>query len=257
VRVGWSLDGSLGLVELRRPERRNAIDPAMAAELAGALAALAATGPRALLLTAAGPAFCAGRDIAAVDPADDDGYAVLTEVFNPLVQAVYDFPAPTFAAVQGACVGAGLGLALACDVVYAADDARLGSPFARLGAVLDSGGHAFLTRRVGAARTLELVYTGRLLSGVEAAAWGLVNASVPGPELAAAARAAALAAAAGPTRAFAESRRIVRRLADAPLPLAEVLALEAGAQGRAGRTADYREGFAAFQAKRQPDFSGR
>ena len=90
---------------------------------------------------------------------------------------------PTIAAVHGACLGTGLGLALACDIVYAADDARIGSPFARIGAVLDSGAHAAFVSRVGPHRALELIYTGRLLSGREAAEWGLVNRSVAGADL--------------------------------------------------------------------------
>ncbi len=89
------------------------------------------------------------------------------------------FPAPTFAAVHGACLGVGLGLALASDVVYVSEDAKIGSPFARIGAVLDSGGHKFFVQRIGPHRALELIYTGRLLSGTEAAAWGLVNQCVP------------------------------------------------------------------------------
>lgn len=253
----WSCEDDLGQLELCRPDKLNAMDEAMAADLGFALARLRGTGARALLVSARGRAFCAGRDIASVEPRKDDAAAVLAETFNPLVRGIYDFPAPTFAAVQGACLGAGMGIALACDIVYAADDARLGSPFGRLGAVLDSGSHAFLVRRIGAARTLELIYSGRLLSGREAAAWGLVNRSVPRPDLHGRTLAAARAAAAGPTAAFAESRRIVRDLLDSTVSLPEVLAREAAAQGRASGTADYVEGFAAFQAKRAPVFHGR
>jgi enoyl-CoA hydratase/carnithine racemase len=90
---------------------------------------------------------------------------------------------PTFAAVHGACLGVGLGIALACDVTIAADSARLGSPFARIGAVLDSGGHHHLVHRFGEHRALELIYTGRLLNGTEATEWDLVNRAVPEDEL--------------------------------------------------------------------------
>ncbi len=108
------------------------------------------------------------------------------------------------AAVQGACLGTGLGLALACDIVYAADDARIGSPFARIGAVLDSGAHAAFVSRVGPHRALELVYTGRLLSGREAEQWGLVNRSVAGADLLRRTRELAASIARGPTAAFLE-----------------------------------------------------
>src|SRR5207247_10895798 len=109
--------------------------------------------------------------------------AILRDTFNPLMEQMAHFPAPTIAAVQGAALGTGLGLALACDLVYAADDARIGSPFARIGAVLDSGAHLAFVQRVGTHRALELIYTGRLLSGREAAEWGLVNGSVPADAL--------------------------------------------------------------------------
>ena len=164
---------------------------------------------------------------------------------------------PTFAAVQGACLGTGLGLALACDVVYVADDAKIGSPFAQIGAVLDSGAHLAFTTRIGAHRTLELVYSGRLLSGVEAAAWGLVNASYPVEELLPTTRSLAARVANGPTQAFLQSKRLVRTLVDDGLPLADVLDAEAEAQRQASRTEDYVEGFTAFLEKRRPTFHGR
>jgi enoyl-CoA hydratase/carnithine racemase len=159
--------------------------------------------------------------------------------------------------VQGACLGAGLGLALGCDVVYVADDAKIGSPFARIGAVLDSGGHSFFVSRLGAHRALELIYTGRLLSGTEAAALGLVNQSMPRDVLLTHARKIAGQVAQGPTAAFMQSKRMVRRIDEEALGLFAVLKCEAQAQGAAGRTADYKEGITAFQQKRAPKFQGK
>ena len=167
------------------------------------------------------------------------------------------FPAPTFAAVHGACLGVGLGLALACDVVYIADDAKIGSPFARIGAVLDTGGHSFFVARLGSHRALELIYTGRLLSGTEAAALGLVNQSMPRESLLAHARKIAGQVAQGPTAAFMQSKHLVRRIDEEALGLFAVLKCEAQAQGAAGRTADYKEGITAFQQKRTPKFQGK
>ena len=150
-----------------------------------------------------------------------------------------------------------MGIALGCDVVYVADDAKIGSPFARIGAVLDSGGHSFFVSRLGMHRALELIYTGRLLSGVEAAQFGLVNRSMPKDSLVAETRKIAAQVATGPTAAFMLSKHLVRRIDEEALGLFAVLKCEAQAQGAAGRTADYKEGITAFQQKRAPKFQGK
>lgn len=254
--VTWKLEAGLAEARLNRPERLNALDEAMVATFHAVLDEVEASPARAFLLTAEGRAFSAGRDLQAADPLHEDPAAILEATFNPLVARLYDLPLPTFAAVQGACLGVGLGLALACDVVVVADDARIGSPFARIGAVLDSGAHRHLVDRIGAHRTLELVYTGRLLDGREAAAMGIVNRSVSPDALDGLVREMAAAAAEGPTSAFLESKRLVHRMGREPLDLAAVLAAEAAAQGRAGDTHDYAEGITAFQDKRAPRFTG-
>jgi 2-(1,2-epoxy-1,2-dihydrophenyl)acetyl-CoA isomerase len=257
VNVEVSIQGACAEIVLNRPEKLNAISAAMVKELHQCLDQAQGVQPRALVLRGEGPAFCAGRDLTEADPGREDAQMILREIVNPLILRIADFPAPTFAAVQGACLGVGLGLAFACDVVYAAEDAKIGSPFARIGAVLDSGGHAFFVSRLGAHRALELIYTGRLLSGVEAQAWGLVNRSVKREALLDEVRALAAAVAKGPTRAFMESKRIVRQIEDQHPELSAILDLEAAAQGEAGRTADYKEGITAFQQKRAPQFIGR
>ena len=248
-----------GLTEitLDRPDVLNSIDEATARELTAAIdRAEHDDHARAVLLRGEGRAFSAGRDLRGADPLNEDARAILADLFNPLIQRVADTAVPTFAAVQGACLGVGLGLALACDVVIAAEDARIGSPFANIGAVLDSGAHLAFVQRVGAHRALELVYTGRLLSGTEAAAMGLVNGAVPHGDLHDHVRAMAASVAAGPTGAFAHSKRIVRRIVDEGLGLPQVLAAEAEAQGAVAGGADYVEGITAFLEKRRPDFKG-
>lgn len=248
---------SVAEVVLNRPEKMNALNEAAMQTLAERLDAAEKAGVRALILRGEGPGFSAGRDLADSDPFNEDGEAILEKIVNPVIRRVADFPAPSFAAVHGPCLGIGLGLALACDVVYAADDARIGSPFARIGAVLDSGAHSFFVQRLGSHRALELVYTGALISGREAEAWGLINRSLARSILLERVRAVASAVAQGPTAAFLESKRIVRRIENEGLGLAEVLRSEAKAQGAASRTADYREGISAFQNKRSPRFVGR
>jgi enoyl-CoA hydratase/carnithine racemase len=255
--VDVTLSDNLAEIVLNRPDKLNAVNNAMATELLAAFDQIEPAGARAVLLRGEGAGFCAGRDLADADPGNEDGEQILETVANPIVKRIATFPAPTFAAVHGACLGIGLGLALACDVVYIADDAKIGSPFARIGAVLDSGGHSFFASRIGMHRALELIYTGRLLSGAEAAQWGLVNQSMPKDKLVEHTRSVAAQVAKGPTAAFMESKRLMRRINEEGLGLFAVLRCEAQAQGVACRTADYKEGIGAFQQKRTPKFVGR
>jgi 2-(1,2-epoxy-1,2-dihydrophenyl)acetyl-CoA isomerase len=255
--VDLAIDNGVAEIVLNRPAKMNSFDDPMVAEMNARLAKAATAGVRALLIRGEGPAFSAGRDLAGAEPGKEDAEAILKTVFNPVIQSIADFPAPTFAAVHGPCLGVGLGIALACDVVYVADDAKIGSPFARIGAVLDSGSHLFLVERLGSHRALELIYTTRFLSGTEAAQIDLFNRAFPLNALFLEARKLAAQVAQGPTAAFMESKRLLRRIRDEKLGLPEVLAAEAKAQGVAGRTSDYREGITAFQEKRTPKFTGR
>ncbi|MDN5761662.1 MAG: enoyl-CoA hydratase-related protein [Microlunatus sp.] len=250
-------DISEGVAELvlNRPAQLNAMTPEMVDQINAAVEQ-ARDSARVLLVSATGRGFSAGRDIAGADPGAEDGGQVLTEIFNPMLQRVADLPFPTIAAVHGACLGVGLGLALACDVIFAAADAKFGSPFNKIGAVLDSGAHKVFVERLGAAVTLDLIYSGRFLSGTEAAAAGLVSRAVPTPELAETALDYARGLAQGPALAFAESKRLVREINDNPVTLARCLELEAGAQSRSSATRDYVEGFTAFLQRRQPTFTG-
>src|SRR5699024_4150215 len=157
-----------------------------------------------------------------------------------------EFPAPTFAAVQGACLGVGLGLAIATDVVYVANDAKIGSPFANLGAILDSGGHALFTERLGAHRTLDLIYTAELMSGEEAVAQGLFSRSVQKDELLEFTRERVAKVAEGATGAFMASRKLVAAIRDERIGLWESMGQENLTQGQLCSTVHYAEGFAAF-----------
>ena len=250
-------DGDVAELVLNRPERRNALDTAAVAALMDALSELEKNPPRALLVRGEGKGFCAGRDLSDAQPLSEDGEAILAEQGNPMIAALAGLQCPTVAAVQGAALGYGLGLALACDLLVVGESAKIGSPFAAIGAVLDSGAHHFLCSRIGPARTLELVYTGRFLSGAEAVEWGIANAVHPDDELLGAARALVATIAAGPTAAFLASKNIVRQVAVGGVSLDEVLAAEAVAQGAASRSRDYAEGMTAFQEKRKPTFTGR
>lgn len=254
--IELSVDDGVARVTLNAPERRNALGPEDLRALDAAYAEAEAAGVRALVLRGEGRAFCAGRDIAGVEPATDDVSGYLDGLVAPLLRRMSAFPAPTFAAAQGASLGVGLGLLLATDVVYVADDAKIGSPFAALGASLDSGGHWLLVSRLGPHRALELIYSGTLLSGAEAVAGGLFSRALPAESLQDAVEAAARTAASGATQAFLASKRIVAGLRDGRLGLWDSMAAENAAQLALRDTADYREGFAAFQQKRPPRFVG-
>ena len=251
------LDGDLAVVTLDRPDKLNALDEQALDDLAAAYDDAEAAGVRALVLRGEGRAFCAGRDIQGVDPRDDDVLGFLGDRVEPLLRRMSAFPAPTFAAAHGACLGVGLGLLIATDVVYVADDAKVGSPFANLGATLDSGGHALFVERLGAHRTLDLIYTARLMSGAEAVAAGLFSRAMPAAELEAFTLDTARTVAAGATLAFRASKALVAQVRDERLGLWASMAHENRAQADLCATADYREGFAAFQQKRPPVFTGR
>src|SRR5690625_2514196 len=181
--ITLDITDNIAEVTLNAPEKMNALDEQAVAELGQAYTDAAEAGVRALLLRGEGRGFSAGRDISNVDPADDDAYDYLGKIVTPVLRQMAEFPAPTFAAVQGACLGVGLGLAIATDVVYVAEDAKIGSPFANLDASLDSGVHALLTDRLGAHRTLDLIYTADLMSGKEAVEQDLFSRSVPKDEV--------------------------------------------------------------------------
>jgi enoyl-CoA hydratase/carnithine racemase len=255
--IDLAIADDVARVTLNAPARLNALDEQAVRDLDAAYAEAETAGVRALLLRGEGRAFCAGRDISAVDPRNDDVMGYLGGLITPLLQRMSRFPAPTFAVAHGACLGVGLGLLIATDVVYVAESAKIGSPFAALGATLDSGGHALFLDRLGAHKTLDLIYTGRLMSGTEAVSSGLFSRVLPDDEVGAATADAATTAARGATAAFVASKRLIARIREERLSLWEAMDVENATQAALGETDDYREGFAAFQEKRGPEFRGR
>ncbi|MBT8159281.1 MULTISPECIES: enoyl-CoA hydratase/isomerase family protein [Arthrobacter] len=258
--IELSIANGIAEIVLNAPEKMNSLDEAGLKELEKAYddaAAAASSGlVRALLLRGEGRAFCAGRDIAGVDPESDDAKAYLNGLVEPLLKKMAAFPAPTFAAVHGACLGVGLGLLLATDVVYVAESAKFGSPFAKLGATLDSGGHWYFTERLGMHRTLDLIYTADLISGTEAVALGMFSRVMVDEDLLPGTRAVVERVAEGATGAFLASKQLVADIRDKRIGLWASMSEENSEQARLCKTEDYAEGFRAFQEKRAPVFRG-
>lgn len=252
--IDYSLSDGVAEIVLNDPGKLNALDESGLGELAAAYTRAASDGARALILRGEGRAFCAGRDISNVSPETDDVLGYLGGLVTPLMRQINDFPAPTFAVATGACLGVGLGLLVATDVVYVADSARIGSPFANLGATLDSGGHALFYERLGAHRTLDLIYTAELMTGAEAVALGLFSRVVPADEVLEFTRERARKAASGAIEAFMASKQLVHQLRDERVGLWDSIAEENVFQADLCATDNYREGFAAFQQKRPPVF---
>ncbi len=259
-------DGPVATLTLNDPERRNAMSQAMGELFAGRVAELAADDSlRAVVLTGAGGAFSAGGDLSMIrSRADEGGEAPgsahrrirdTMRAFYKLFLSVRDLPCPTVAAINGAAVGAGLCVALACDARIAAETARLGLNFTRLGLHPGMGATWTLPRLVGPAVAAELLYSGRVVTGAEAAALGMVNRAVPADEVLPAARALALEFAGSAPLAVRGVKRALRRSAGASLE--DQLSFEADVQARCFETEDVKEGLAAAREKRDPVFPGR
>ncbi|HYM52684.1 MAG TPA: enoyl-CoA hydratase-related protein [Candidatus Dormibacteraeota bacterium] len=242
-------------ITLNRPDSLNALNAPMRKELLSALkAARRDDAVRAVVLTGEGRGFCSGADLRG-GTGEREFRRVVTTEYNPLIATIRELPKPVIAAVNGVAAGAGVSLALACDLVWAAEEARFIQAFVKIGLVPDSGSTRTLVRALGRHRAAQLIFTGEPLSAAEAHAAGLVNAVVPGAELAAVVSKVAAGLAAGPTRAIGLAKRLINQAEDASLDAS--LAMEAGLQELAGRTEDHAEGVAAFGEKREPRFVGR
>jgi 2-(1,2-epoxy-1,2-dihydrophenyl)acetyl-CoA isomerase len=239
---------------LNRPERKNAIDLALAGELVRALEhADQSPAVRAVVLRGAGDGFCSGGDLVG---GDDSRHVlgVMRQIHQPAV-ALHRFSKPTIACVHGVAAGAGWNLVLGCDLVVAADDARFCQIFIRRGLSLDYGGSWLLPRLVGLHRAKELALLGGFLSAAQAQAWGLVNRIAPRAELDAAVAEWAQALASGPPVALAQSKRLLQE-SDAQ-SFEGAIENECAYQCVNLATEDTREGFRAFFEKRKPSFRGR
>jgi len=251
--------GGVLALTLNRPEVLNSCNRRMVAELRDAFAgAAAAESTRAVLLTGAGRAFCAGQDLAEAmppAPAPTPDIGGIVEGYNALILAMRALEKPVVCAVNGVAAGAGANIALASDLVLAAENASFIQAFSKIGLIPDNGGTFFLPRLVGMARATSLTMLGDKVAAQQALDWGLIHRVVPAATLLDEARALAEHLATQPTRGLGLIKRALN--ASWGNSLAAQLDVERDLQREAGRTADYVEGVRAFQEKRGARFEGR
>jgi 2-(1,2-epoxy-1,2-dihydrophenyl)acetyl-CoA isomerase len=254
--IRLEVEDAIATITLDRPDALNALTVAMKGELLAAFRSIGRDrSMRAVILTGAGRAFCAGQDLK--ERLEPDAAPLEVEVrerYNPIIRAMRSLDQPIIGAINGVAAGAGASLAFACDIRLAAEGASFVLAFGRIGLVPDSGATWLLPRLVGPARAAELALLGEALSATDAERFGLVSRVVPVPDLAGAARDAATRLAGFAPRALAHTKRALQR--SWSVDLDDALEDEALRQGIAGATTDHAEGLAAFLEKRPPRFTG-
>jgi len=264
-----SVENGVAVLTMNRPERRNALSPAMIEALSRTLGAVEADDAvGCVVLTGAGGAFCAGGDVKgfAADtsrgaaPGQGQGPSLEARTLGlrrgmEVVKQIYESPKPTLAIIPGPAAGAGFSIALACDLRVSLDTAKLTTAFSKVGLAGDYGGSFFLSHLVGAAKARELYFTADVITGAEAERLGIVNKAVPADQLEAEGQAWAKKLAALPTVAVGYMKKNLN--ASAHATLSEVLDLEAMHMVRTMGTADHAAASQAFVEKRAPVFAGR
>jgi len=253
--IRWTVADGVGTITLNRPDSLNALNATMRRELLAAVKVGGRDdGVRCLVITGEGRGFCSGADLRA-GTGERQFRRVLTDEYNPLITALRELPKPVVAAVNGVAAGAGVSIALACDLVYASEDARFIQAFVRIGLVPDSGSTRTLVRTLGRHRAAEMIFSGEPMSAADAAEAGFVNRVFPATDFADGVREVVRRLAAAPTAAIGLAKRAINQAEQSDL--AASLKLEAELQELAGRTDDNAEGLAAFAEKRDPRFTGR
>ena len=245
-------------VELNRPERMNAWTRQFSVDLRDAITEVTDNPEvRAILITGAGRAFSSGADLKEAAGEEGEGrdvYKTLTERYHPLITGIRRMPKPVIAGVNGPAAGIGLSLALACDLVVAAESAYVSLAFANIGLVPDGGSSLFVPSRVGFARAAELAMLGERLDARTALDWGLINRVWPDEEYPSQAEALLDRLAAGATRSYAGTKRQLNKWLYEHMDAQ--LEFEAGIQKEMAASGDFAEGLAAFAEKRPPRFTG-
>jgi 2-(1,2-epoxy-1,2-dihydrophenyl)acetyl-CoA isomerase len=252
-------DAHVATVTIDSPQSKNACTGDMWVALGASFRDLSYSGARVIVLTGANGNFCTGADLsgaagtAASGPSDNNMHGM--RVLGEVVMAIHDCPVPVVAKVEGLCVGAGFGLALASDLTYCSDTARFSAIFAKRGLSLDFGTSWLLRQRVGVHKAKEIALTAKMMSGTEAFELGFVNAAVPADQLDAAVDEIVATIAGGPPVALSMTKRELDNASTSSL--AQALETEALAQSVNVNTEDMREAFLAYVERRPPEFKGR
>lgn len=252
--IRWTVSEGVGVLTLNAPETMNALSSRMRIEIREALER-AADEARVVVMTGEGRAFCSGQNLTEAGAGGLDVGRTLREEYEPMLRAIADTPLPVIAAVNGVAAGAGANLALAADVVIAAESAVFLQAFTRIGLIPDAGGTYFLPRQVGFARAMGAMLFAEPVPARRAADWGMIWEAVPDADFAAHWQTRAAQLAQGPGVAYASVKKALRESLGNGFDTQ--LAREAELQSLCGHTADFAEGVAAFLEKRKPRFSGR
>lgn len=258
--IEFVIEDALARLTLNRPDKLNCFNAQMHEEVREAMKTVQRDDSiRCLLISGNGRGFCAGQDLSdrnvAPDAESPDLGESLEQKYNPLIRSLVKLEKPVICAVNGVAAGAGANIALACDIVIAAESAKFIQSFCNIGLVPDSGGTWTLPRLVGRARALGMALLGERISARQAEDWGLIWKCVADEELASTAQQMARHLATQPTRGLGLIKRAMLTSSDNSLD--DQLDLERDLQRLAGRSEDYREGVSAFMNKREPEFKGR
>jgi 2-(1,2-epoxy-1,2-dihydrophenyl)acetyl-CoA isomerase len=253
----YSVEQGVATITLNRPDVYNALNDEITYELQDALKAVSKDDRvRVVVLTGEGKAFCSGQDLKAASGDQKRSFLQsLHKRYNPIISAMRNLPKPIVCRLNGVAAGAGCSLALACDVIVAAEEATLIEVFINIGLVPDSGSSYFLPRTVGMNKAFELCSMGNRVKATEAVAIGLINKAVPANELDNGVKFYTDYFANAPTKSIGLIKKMLNKSVTSSLE--EMLEYEAYCQEIAGTSADYKEGVTAFLEKRKPDFKGK
>lgn len=253
----YTVAEGVATITLNRPDVYNALNDEITYELQDALKVVAKDDQvRVVVLTGEGKAFCSGQDLKAASGQQKRSFMEsLHKRYNPIIRAMRNLPKPIVGRLNGVAAGAGCSIALACDVIVAAEEVQLIEIFINIGLVPDSGSSFFLPRAVGMNKAFELCSMGNRLKATEAAAIGLINKAVPAAELDSAVKGYTDCYAKAPTKSIGLIKKMLNKAQTASLD--EMLEYEAYCQEIAGTSQDYKEGVQAFLEKRKPEFKGK